>query len=298
MFKPWQINELEHQLPLLEVLTLRIPAAPRAFLHQLCKRGRFCRGAETLTAATIMARGDQVVCSGSARLAELITASHLDPAAILYEDRNVLVIDKPSGLAVHRAKGHDNNLQGRLQQFLHCRGQKFLVAPAHRLDIGTSGPVLFGKGRRAISLLGQQLMAGEIDKSYLAMVHGSPPQEGELQTPVPMRGKLKPALTRFRLVAGNGRQSLLRLQLVTGRTHQIRRQLAAAGWPILGDHRYGAPDQEGLSRPFLHCAELSFVPPDDTLRRQVAAPLPVELQTVLERCGLASGGAVAEQEKS
>jgi 23S rRNA-/tRNA-specific pseudouridylate synthase len=195
------------------------------------------------------------------------------------------VIDKPAGLAVHRAPGHDDNLLQRVTDFLRLRGETFRVSPAHRLDIGTSGAVLIGKGRAASGRLGKMIMAGQVAKRYLAMVSGSITEPGELTSPVPAKGRPKAALTRFRPVAAAGGCTLLELELVTGRRHQIRRQLAEAGCPVLGDTRYGGTVMPGLARIFLHCHQLIFQQPETGAMISINSALPEELQEHMQALG-------------
>lgn len=281
----WQINFREANRPLLEALALRVPAAPVAFLRQLCKKQRILLDhspAETDHSARI---GATITVKGSQRWAECLDKSRIHPGQILYEDDLCMVINKPAGLAIHRAQGHDDNLLHRLQDFLHLRGETFLVAPIHRLDIGTSGAVLFGKGRAAISCLGRAIMAGLVNKHYLALVTGEVTLSGELDSTVPAKGRVKEALTRFRPVATVGNYTLLELELLTGRQHQIRRQLAESGSPIVGDERYHGTALHDLNRPFLHCHRLAFPQPDGDRRVDVSCPLSEDLKNRLTSLG-------------
>jgi 23S rRNA-/tRNA-specific pseudouridylate synthase len=128
-------------------------------------------------------------------------------------------------------------------------------------------------------------MDGRLAKSYLALVVGRVPAAGELATPVFVGGRWQPALARYRGLAAAGPRSLVELDLVTGRQHQARQQLAAAGWPIVGDRRYRGPAWPGLAHPFLHCHRLGFPSLADGQPRQVNCPLPAELAAVLAAAG-------------
>lgn len=281
MTTEWRINLREADLPLLEALALRVPAAPRAFLRQLCKKQRVALNNRIAAAELCAPAGATVAVKATPRWLECLLQSRLAPERILYEDVQCLVIDKPAGLAVHHALGHDDNLMQRVRDFLHLRGENFQVAPVHRLDIGTSGAVLFGKGRAGISQLGRMIMANQASKRYLALVSGQVRRGGELTTAVPAKGSSKIALTRFRPIATSSGCTLLELELGTGRHHQIRHQLAAAGWPILGDRRYRGVLTAGLDRPFLHCHRLAFPQPARGAEVVVDCPLPGELQRLL-----------------
>ena len=281
----WQINLRESDRPLLEALALRVPAAPIAFLRQLCKKQRVNLNGHPAEAGDLVQAGETIAVKNSQRWQECLAQSHLQPAQILYEDVQCMVLDKPAGLAIHRALGHDDNLLLRIREFLRLRRETFQVAPIHRLDIGTSGAVLFGKGRAATSQLGQMIMAGQMTKHYLALIEGCITQPGELDSSVPAKGNTKTALTRFRPVANAGRYALLELELVTGRRHQIRHQLAAAGSPIIGDTRYRGKVISDLDRPFLHCHHLAFPQPATGLTVDLRCQLPPELTTLLETLG-------------
>jgi 23S rRNA-/tRNA-specific pseudouridylate synthase len=282
----WQITEFEGGQPLLDALALRIPAAPRAYLHQLIRKGRVRSDGQPLDDGTIVVTGMRLTLPASARLLALAEQCGIPPQAIRFEDRHALVVEKPAGLAIHQAVGHDDNLTERVTRFLAVRHAPYRAAPVHRLDIGTSGPVLFGKGRWATGQYGRLLMDGRIGKGYLALVSGDVPAQGELTTPVPEGGVLKPALAIFRRIARAGSFCLLELDLRTGRQHQARRQLADAGWPIIGDRRYGGAAWNGLDHPFLHCHRLQFPSLDKDDLCRVDASLPESLMQILDAIGL------------
>jgi 23S rRNA pseudouridine955/2504/2580 synthase len=281
----WTITDFEAGQPLLAALGLRIPAVPAGLLRQLLRTGRIsCNGATIHNEGPVPA-GMTVAIRTSARLDELIAAGGLLPEALLFEDRHGLVVAKPAGLAVHGAAGVEEHLQERVARFLAWRQIPYQARPVHRLDIGTSGPVLFGKGRQATGDYGRLLMAGRFTKRYLALVTGNVPGSGDLTTPVPDGGRLKDAVSRYRRLATAGRYTLLDLELVTGRPHQARRQLADAGWPIVNDRRYGGRLLEGARYPWLHCRQLGFPDLDSDRRHQVDVPIPAALSDILGRLG-------------
>ena len=282
----WNVNTFEAGQPLLAALALRLPAAPAGLLRQLLRKGRIdCDGAPAGEEFVVSA-GMTITLRSSRRLAELVAAGGLTPEQLLFEDHHTLVVNKPAGLAMHRAVGVDTHLQGEVTRFLAWRRTPYRAHPAHRLDIGTSGAVLFAKGQQAAGVYGRLLMAGELSKSYLAVVRGEVPEQGSLTTPVPDGGQLKDALSRYRRLGTAGRYALLELELVTGRPHQARRQLADAGWPIVGDHRYGGARFEALGHPWLHCQRLGFPSLDGAGFHQVTAPLPTALTGTLRQLGL------------
>lgn len=278
------VNQGEEGLTVLELLQRRIPAAPPAYLRQLLRGGRVrCEGLP-LPGDAVLRAGMRLALPASRRIEDFLATS-LD---ILLETPDLLVAFKPAGLAVHRGSGHEeDNLLLRLQALLKARRAPYMVAPVHRLDAGTSGPVLFGKGRRAVAALGQLFMTDQVEKVYLALVAGEMTGCGTLSSPVPAKGKLKEAQTGYRTVATGNGYALLELRLHSGRTHQIRRQLAAAGHPLAGDRRYGGPLPNGLGRLFLHCRRLAFSDPFDGPLRAVEAPLPEDLAATLRSLGIA-----------
>jgi len=232
--------------------------------------------------------GEHIFIKSSDRWLELLGHSPIQPAEVLYEDTECLVVNKPSGLAVHNAQGHDDNLKSRLQDFLHLRREVFQLAPVHRLDAGTSGAILFGKGKKATGLLGQELMAGGMNKRYQALVQGVVVEAGELTTPILAKGRMQPALTRFRPIIDNGGTTLLELELVTGRRHQIRKQLSEAGWPIIGDDRYHYRSTVAARRLLLHCCFLAYRNPLNGRMIEIGSPLPEDFIAELQRLGFST----------
>jgi len=278
----WNVSEFEAGQMLLAAIALRLPAVPAGLLRQLLRSGRICCDGESVCAEFPVATGMAIALRPSLRLDALVADGGLPPERLLFEDAQALVVAKPAGLAIHRAAGNDVHLQGQIARFLDRRHAPYQARPVHRLDIGTSGAVLFAKGKEAAGAYGRLLMAGQIGKRYLALVTGKVPECGELTTPVPDGGQMKASLSRYRRLATTAGYVLLDLELVTGRPHQARRQLADAGWPIVGDRRYGGTRLAALGHPWLHCRQLCFPKLDGAGIRRVAAPLPPELTTGLK----------------
>jgi RluA family pseudouridine synthase len=280
----WTVEPEEDGLSALEVLRRRVPAAPAAYLRQLLRRGKVRLGGAPVAEAELLRAGERLTLPDSRRLGELLQPGGV---RILFEDPEALVVFKPAGLAVHRGEGHEaDNLTDRVRALLQARGERFTAAPVHRLDAATSGPVLFGKGRRAIAALGGLFMTRQVEKVYLALAAGELVGEGLLSTAVPAKGRLREAATSWRALGSGGGFTLLELRLETGRTHQIRRQLAEAGHPLAGDRRYGGAAPAGLTRLFLHGRRLGWPQPGGE-RRMVVCPLPEELHGVLDLLGIA-----------
>ncbi len=282
------VEPSEQQLTVLEFLQQRIPVAPRAFLRQLLKKGRVLGEKGPFSEQDLLLVGATVRLPDSGRVRELLGAA--PPASvqvrILYESREILVADKPASLAIHASVGHEqDNLTDRLKVLLAERGDRFTIAPIHRLDFETSGPVIFGKGKHACGELGRLFMRDEVEKQYLALVAGKTAGSGILHSTIPAKGKLKEAHTSFRALARTEEASLLELTLHSGRQHQIRRQFATLGHPLFGDRRYGGPCPAVLPRTFLHCKHLSFVDPFSNTTVVIDSPLPADLDPALAELG-------------
>ncbi|MDY0211583.1 MAG: RluA family pseudouridine synthase [Desulfuromonadaceae bacterium] len=277
----YTVKEHEAGWPLLQFLQEQIPAAGRGYVRQLIKKGRISSAGQICTESTVLTSGQQIQLRDSARLRELCAEVFVPAAAIniLYESAQMLVVDKPAGLAVHTGSGHEcDNLNARVQAYLH--GKPFQVAPIHRLDVGTSGPVLFGKGKKSCAALGALFMRHEAEKVYVALVQGNMHGSGVLAHELSAKGKLKPCFTSFVTRQRCAKASLVDLTLVTGRQHQIRRQLAETGHPIFGDSRYGGESLPGLQYPFLHCRSIAFDDPFSGAPLKIESALPPALQEV------------------
>lgn len=286
----YTVTHNEISLSVLEFLQRRIPGASSGYLRQLLKKGKVSSAGGALTEHTPLSAGLELSVPDSGRLLELSTvAAEIagEAVTVLYESREMLVVDKPAGLAIHRGVGHEgDNLTARIETLFKKRGDAFKVAPIHRLDVETSGPVLFGKGKQACRQLGALFMQHEVEKVYLALVEGQMAGSGVLCSSVAAKGKPKDASTAFCALHRSEQASLLRLTLYTGRQHQIRRQLASFGHPLFGDCRYGGSRPADLPRIFLHCCRLAFVDPFSGAAVAINCPLPADLSHFLTRCAI------------
>ncbi|MFO7831462.1 MAG: RluA family pseudouridine synthase [Desulfuromonadaceae bacterium] len=276
------VEQHEAGQPLLQFLQQRIPAAGRGYLRQLLKKGRICIDDEPCRDDASLHAGQCITIGSSARLQELLAQLRVADTdlTILYESAEILVVEKPAGVAVHSSCGHeDDNLTSRVQSYL--KGKRYKVAPIHRLDVGTSGPVLFGKGKKACAALGTLFMRHEVEKTYVALVSGNLHGSGALTRPLNTKGKVKSCYTLFSTLKSTADLSLVELALVTGRQHQVRRQLALEGHPVVGDKRYGGVEVQGLTHPFLHCSSIAFVDPFSGAPLKITSELPRPLQDVI-----------------
>ena len=219
--------------------------------------------------------------------------------SILLETEEFLVINKPFGLAVHGGSGI--NL-GVIESLRAMREPHAYLELAHRLDRDTSGCLLIAKSRRVLKHLQDQMRQRSMDKRYITLVLGRWAKERrEVNAPllkqtvasgeriVRANSEGKPSLTRFKLLKHYADASLLEVKLETGRTHQIRVHCQLVGHPLAGDPKYGNESFNqtlrgvGLKRLFLHAAELAFTSPATGERVKVQAPLPDELQGMLNK---------------
>lgn len=263
-----------------EFLLRQIPAAPAGYLRQLFRQHKILCQQRPLAAATLLKQGGVLQLPASERLLALVRQA---PAlVIVHETGQLVLLDKPSGLAIHRTAETEPDLTSLLQALIKRRKEPYRVAPVTRLDRGTSGLVVFAKGKEAAGELGRQIMDRRWRKLYLALVQGTPPQAGILEAPVTAKGKLKPARTDFRCLHAAAGFALLEVDLQTGRSHQIRQQLAASGYPLVGDQRYGSPSPGLAERIFLHCVRLELPTTDPAAPMIFSAPLPQALQRSLK----------------
>ena len=232
--------------------------------------------------------GDSAVTSG--------IAATPGPLDIVYEDDDLLVLNKAPGVSVHPGPGHYSDTVGNfLMYYYETSGILADFHPVHRLDKGTSGLLVVAKHPHAQEVLKQSLHTSSFRRTYLAVCDGTPePSSGTVDAPVgPAEGSLiaqtvradgKRAVTRYEILRRlPGGRSLLRLVLDTGRTHQIRVHMAHLGWPLTGDFLYGTENPELISRPALHAWQVSLLHPITGRWLSLTAPIPQDFDALL--CG-------------
>jgi len=275
-------------------LLRRLKGVPKSHVYRVLRSGEVRVNSGRIKPDYRLRLGDKV------RLPPVrISASVSRPAAkprsfpIAFEDPSLLVIDKPSGVAVHGGSGVSF---GVIESLRAARPEAKMLELAHRLDRDTSGLLMLAKKRSALVELHRMLRDGEVEKIYLAVVKGAPPKKafeireslhkhvtasGERRVSVNEDGQ--PAVTRVRLVEKSGDFSIVQLRLMTGKTHQIRVHLAHAGHPVLGDDKYGdfelnrALARQGVKRLFLHAHRLAFRHPIDGKPIALESPLPDDM---------------------
>lgn len=224
------------------------------------------------------------------------------PVPIIYEDEWLLVVDKPAGMAVHPARGHSTGtLVHALLGHGVAGGEELRPGVVHRLDKDTSGLLVVAKSAEAHRELVGMIRRREVDRRYLALVHGRFTNEsGTIEAPVgrdPARRRsmtvggvaAREARTHFRVLQPLGDFTLVEARLETGRTHQIRVHFLAIGHPVAGDPTYARRDALGLGRQFLHSYRLAFSHPITKRALSFEAPLPADLAEVLARLRAGAG---------
>ena len=296
-----------------KLIAAQFPDFSRARVQQLIEEGMVDVDARPASSSDRPAAGARV----RVRIPE-VRAARLDPVKldlpVLYDDASLLVIDKPAGLAVHPGAGGEEQtvVHGLLHQVSDLRGVGGELRPGivHRLDKDTSGCLVVAKTEEALRGLQAQFKARSVEKHYRALVHGAPPARGELDTliarhPVDRKRfstKVKEgrrAVTRFTVLARTAQAAWVDVELLTGRTHQIRAHFADQGWPLFCDRLYGGTKREGpsapepvrraaaaLGRQGLHAFRLAFAHPVTGVRVACESPLPADLKAALHHLKL------------
>ena len=215
------------------------------------------------------------------------------PLDIVYEDEDLLVLNKAPGVPVHPGPGHfDDTICNFLLNYYDLKGIEGDAHPVHRLDRGTSGLLVVAKHPHAQEVLKEQLHTPQFRRTYLAVCEGAPqPSAGLIDAPLgPRDGSLveqevrpdgKAARTRYETLWTDEACSLLRLELDTGRTHQIRVHMAYLGHPLVGDFLYGREAPELIPRPALHSWQVIFRHPITAQELTFTAPLPRDMEALL-----------------
>jgi 23S rRNA pseudouridine955/2504/2580 synthase len=279
-------------------LLRHLKGVPKSHVYRVLRSGEVRVNSGRVKPEYRLQAGDRV------RLPPMRTAEPARPAAkavsfpIVHEDAALLVVDKPSGIAVHGGSGVSF---GVIESLRASRPQAKMLELAHRLDRDTSGLLIVAKKRSALVELHRMLRDGEIDKEYLTIVKGhwagrARELRESLHKYVDARGERRvavhesgmQAVTRVKPLKTSSEFSLLEVRLLTGRTHQIRVHLAHAGHPVLGDDKYGdfelnhRLEKAGVRRLFLHASRLSFAHPSTGEKMALQAPLPVEMKVFID----------------
>ena len=217
------------------------------------------------------------------------------PLDIVYEDQDLIVVNKAPGVLVHPGHGHfDDTLGNFLMYHYKMSGDESGFHPVHRLDKGTSGLMVAAKHAHAQERLKNQLHTGDFRRVYLAVCDGVPPEPaGVIDAPIgPAEGSLtarevrpggKPARTYYQVAEAWDSRALVELELATGRTHQIRVHMAHLGCPLTGDFLYGTVNNDLIRRPALHSARLALTHPVTGERLNFSIPLPADMAALIPK---------------
>jgi len=273
----------------------------RSYVQRLIEEGRVTLDGQQVKSNTVLAPGASLELD-IPELEKVTLQPEEMPLDVVYEDADVLVIDKPAGLVTHPSPGHSSGTlvnallaRGGVEAYGQIAGEE-RPGIVHRLDRDTSGLIVIARNDKAQSALMAQLKARRVKKTYLALVHGATAAEvGRIEAPIgrdPRQfGRMavvsggKAAVTGYRVRERFPGWTLLEVDLHTGRTHQIRVHLSSIGHPIAGDPVYATGDArrgpDGLHRLFLHSWQIEFASPSSEKLIRATAPLPDELETVL-----------------
>lgn len=221
------------------------------------------------------------------------------PLSVVYEDEDLIVINKPAGMPIHPSlNNYTNSLANALAWYYQQQGKPFIFRCCNRLDRDTSGLTVVAKHLVSGNILSTMTKKKEVRREYLAVVRGHiVPESGTISAPLARKGgtiiervvdfdRGEPAVTHYHLIQEANGHSLVALQLETGRTHQIRIHLKHLGFPLVGDYLYN-PDMEYISRQALHSFRLSFPHPITGEAMDFTAPLPEDMKNILtERSNL------------
>jgi 23S rRNA pseudouridine1911/1915/1917 synthase len=286
-------------------LTALLPDQSRSHVQRLIREGRVSGRAKAIRPSTPVRTGQVYTVD----IPEPVAAEPLPealPLRIVFEDPDLVVLDKPPGMVVHPGAGHASGtlVNALLHHVKDLSGIGGELRPGivHRLDRGTSGVMVVAKHDRAHQELSRQFKEREVEKEYIALVWGIVHAGRRIDAPIGRdpehRQKMstrarraRSAVTRVTFARHFQGVTLVKVAIATGRTHQIRVHLSAIGHPIVGDPVYGGVHRrvaanlravQRLERPFLHAARLTFTHPGDGRRVDVDSPLPPDLQSVLD----------------
>lgn len=308
----WTVAEGEAGERLDRYLASRLPGLSRNRLQQFVDEGQARVDGMSRKRSYHIAAGETISIEVPAITPAEVRAEPL-PLEVLYEDEDVAVVNKPAGMIVHPGAGSAGGTlaSALLHRFGSLSGIGGALRPGivHRLDKGTSGALLVARNDAAHRSLVEQFQARQIEKTYVALLHGQMRGDsGRIELPVTRdlrrrtrmtarRREGRPARTDWRVRLRLDAYTLTEAELHTGRTHQLRVHFSALGHPVVGDTLYGAPRraQAGseslapLGRNFLHAARVRFQHPRRGVPVEVRAPLPVELVEYLQQLARAVG---------
>ncbi len=300
------VDEEQDGLRLDQFLTAVLGGQSRSQIQRLIKEGKVTAASgDPIRASTQVREGERFIIDFPELRAAAPQPEAL-PLRIVFEDPDVVVLDKPAGMVVHPGAGHQGGtiVNALLHHVKDLSGIGGEVRPGivHRLDRGTSGLMVVAKHDRAHQELARQFHDREVEKEYMALVWGDVQAGRRIDEPIGRdpndRQKMstrarraRSAVTRVTFARHFKGATFIKVAIATGRTHQIRVHLSAIGHPIVGDQTYGGVHRRvgdnlravmRLERPFLHACRLCFTHPSDGRRVEFDSPLPPDLESVIE----------------
>ncbi|MEM6795036.1 MAG: RluA family pseudouridine synthase [Acidobacteriota bacterium] len=304
--RSWRVEERDRGQRLDKHAAARLDV-PRHRVQRWIREGRLALDRHgrrvSVKPSTVLEPADLLTCEIPAPEPDASTLPEDGPLEVLFADQDLIVVDKPAGLVVHPGAGRPsgtlvNRLLHRFPEIAEVGGAG-RPGIVHRLDLDTTGVMVVARSERAFRRLSEDFASRQLGKIYLAVVHGAPdPPAAVIDKPIgrhprdrtrmTLRPRGRPSVTGFETVAAAGAASLLRVRLETGRTHQIRVHMKAAGHPLVGDPVYGearwrsAPRQlqkllAGFPRPALHARRLELAHPATGDPVAFEAPVPRDL---------------------
>jgi 23S rRNA pseudouridine1911/1915/1917 synthase len=297
-------------------LVSQLPDSSRSRIQQLITQEKVLVDGQSARASLLLRGGEHIEIVGEVERAPLRAIAEEIPLDVVYEDDDLAVVNKPSGMMVHAGAGatDDDRNRGTLVNALLHRfgalsgvGGELRPGIVHRLDKETSGLIVVAKNDAAHRKLGAEFSGRKVKKTYIALVHGwLKADKGTISSPISRdairrvrmttrRSAGREAITKYlverRIESDFGKFTLLKIKIETGRTHQIRVHMASLGHPVVGDALYGAPREIrgksgpaiSLSRNFLHSAELQFEHPGTGELLSLSSPIPEPLVEFLGR---------------
>ena len=290
-----------------QYLTKVKPDLTRSFIQKLIKGGHvFVNSKKTTKSAYKVSENDELIVDIPS-IKEIGVQAENIPLDVIYEDKDIVVVNKPAGMVVHPTD-HGAHVSGTLVNAVmhYCKdlsgiGGEKRPGIVHRLDKDTSGLIIVAKNDKAHNHIAKQIHDRKVAKKYITLLKGHlSPREGSIEAPlektrgekdmrVSGRKKAKYALTHYKVKKYVGDYSLVEVQIVTGRTHQIRVHFASINHPVCGDEMYSDETQnsklkvQGLKRQFLHAAYLKFRLPKNDEFIELKAPLAEDLEEVLKK---------------
>jgi 23S rRNA pseudouridine1911/1915/1917 synthase len=290
----FQFSSSAPDIRLDKYLTLVLPQFSRAHLQKLIVQGHILVNGQRAKSNQRLSQVDRITVELPPLLARPLAETI--PLTIIYEDEDILVIDKPAGLTVHPSPGHPSHTLVNAV-LAHCPSLAMsneLMRPGivHRLDKDTSGLIVIAKNDYAREYLAAQFKSRTVTKGYLVLVKGKlSPEQGIIEAPIGRdprsRRKMaiveagKKATTQYSVRKYLDNYTLIEVTPLTGRTHQIRVHLSAIGYPVAGDSLYGAKSPH-VNRQFIHAYRLSFCLPSTEQYQEFVSPLPADLQQALQ----------------